>query len=64
MVAGFLISFAAADSVSGMLFMKNPRDLFTFSLVPALLTLVGIVACWVPALRAIRVDPSIALRDE
>ncbi|MCU1238827.1 MAG: hypothetical protein JWP63_6794, partial [Candidatus Solibacter sp.] len=63
-VAGFVISFAAADSVGGMLFMKNPRDLFTFSLVPALLTLVGVLACWVPAIRAIRIDPSSALRDE
>jgi predicted permease len=63
-VAGFVISLAAADSVSGMLFMKNPRDLFTFSLVPALLTVVGVFACWVPALRAIRIDPSIALRDQ
>ncbi len=63
-VSGFLISLAAAGAVGGMLFMKNPRDLFTFSFVPTLLTLVGIVACWVPALRAIRVDPSIALRDE
>jgi putative ABC transport system permease protein len=63
-MAGFLISFAAADSVGGMLFMKNPRDLFTFALVPAILTLVGILACWVPAVRAIRIDPSIALREE
>jgi predicted permease len=63
-VAGFVISFAAADSVGGMLFMKNPRDLFTFSLVPALLTLVGVLACWVPAIRAIRINPSSALRDE
>uniref|UniRef100_Q01ZZ7 Permease n=1 Tax=Solibacter usitatus (strain Ellin6076) TaxID=234267 RepID=Q01ZZ7_SOLUE len=63
-LAGFVISFAAADSVGGMLFMKNPRDLFTFALVPAMLTLVGILACWVPAARAIRIDPSIALREE
>jgi ABC-type lipoprotein release transport system permease subunit len=47
-----------------MLFMKTPRDLFTFSLIPAMLSLVGTVACWLPALRAIRIDPSSALRDE
>jgi ABC-type antimicrobial peptide transport system permease subunit len=63
-LAGFAVSLAVADSVSAMLFMKNPRDLVTFALVPALLTLVGIVAYWVPAIRAIRIDPSIALRDE
>jgi putative ABC transport system permease protein len=63
-LAGFAVSLAAADSVGVMLFMKNPRDLATFALVPSLLTLVGIVACWVPAIRAIRIDPSIALRDE
>ena len=63
-IAGFAVALAAAGTVRTMLFLKNPRDVVTFALVPAILTLVGIVACWVPAIRAIRIDPAIALRDE
>ena len=47
-----------------MLFVGNSHDAFTFVLVPAILTLVAIVACWIPALRATRIDPMVALRDE
>jgi ABC-type lipoprotein release transport system permease subunit len=47
-----------------MLFLHNPRDVLTFTLVPAILAVVGLVACWIPAVRATHVDPSVALRDE
>ena len=50
--------------MADLLFLTNPRDVLTFAVVPALLAVTGVVACWVPALRATRVDPSIALRDE
>jgi putative ABC transport system permease protein len=62
--AGGAVSLAAAGSVGGMLFLKNPRDAPTFVLVPAMLALVGVVACWIPAIRATNIDPSVALRDE
>jgi ABC-type antimicrobial peptide transport system permease subunit len=62
--AGAVLALATAGSVGSMLFLSNPRDAFTFTLVPAILALVGIVASWIPAIRATRVDPSIALRDE
>jgi predicted permease len=61
---GAVISLMAADSVSGLLFLRSPRDWFTFTLVPSILGLVGVVACWIPAMRAARVDPAVALRDE
>jgi predicted permease len=63
-VAGAGVSLAAAGRVGGMLFLHNPRDVLTFTLVPAILALVGVVACWIPAVRATNVDPSVALRDE
>jgi putative ABC transport system permease protein len=63
-VAGAGASLAAAGRVGSMLFLHNPRDLLTFTLVPAALALVGVVACWIPAIRATNVDPSVALRDE
>ena len=62
--AGEGAALGAAGGVGSMLFLKNPRDVLTFALVPAALLAVGAVACWIPAMRATRIDPSVALRDE
>ncbi len=62
--SGGAVSLAAAGSVGSMLFIKNPRDVLTFTLVPAALVLVGVLACWIPVIRAAHIDPSVALRDE
>jgi ABC-type antimicrobial peptide transport system permease subunit len=61
---GAVLSLASAGSVGGLLFLRDPRDIFTFTLVPSVLVLVGVVACWAPARRATRIDPLNALRDE
>jgi len=63
-VAGAGVALAAAGKVGGMLFLHNPRDVLTFTLVPSILALVGVAACWIPAVRATNVDLSVALRDE
>ena len=63
-VAGGAVSLAAAGSVGSMLFIENPRDVLTFTLVPAVLAAVGVMACWIPPIRATNIDPSAALRDE
>jgi predicted permease len=41
----------------------TPHDALTFATVPAVLLSCAVVACWVPALRAARVDPAVALRE-
>ena len=63
-VLGGLVSLALAGSVGSLLFLENPRDPMTFTVVPAVLTLAGVLACLIPARRSTRVDPSVALRDE
>jgi ABC-type antimicrobial peptide transport system permease subunit len=63
-IVGTILALASAQSVAGMLLLRHPRDVFTFTLVPSVLVLVGLLACWAPARRATRVDPAIALRDE
>ncbi len=47
-----------------MLFEVSPRDLPVFLSVPAVLLATGLLACCIPARRAIRVDPATALRAE
>jgi predicted permease len=68
-IAGVALGLAVAWSVStslltALLFSTNPRDLGTFGVVAVILTAVALVAAFVPARRATRVDPIVALRTE
>ncbi|HEX5601098.1 MAG TPA: ABC transporter permease [Pyrinomonadaceae bacterium] len=63
-VLGLLGAFALTRLMESLLFEVGTNDPLTFSLVAALLTLVSFVACYIPARRATRVDPLIALRSE
>jgi ABC-type antimicrobial peptide transport system permease subunit len=59
-----LITVLFGDGIANQLFNVNPRDPFTYAAVSVLLILVAFVATLVPARRATRVDPMIALRAE
>ena len=59
---GLLGSFFAARLLSGMLFGVAPGDPFTFAGVAIVLVGVAMLACYIPARRATRVDPLVALR--
>jgi ABC-type antimicrobial peptide transport system permease subunit len=55
-------AFFAARVIQGLLFGVAPHDPATFLGVAALMGLIGLGACWIPALRAARVDPAITMR--
>ena len=61
---GVAIAFWAGRFVKPLLFEVSPRDPVVFAFVAALLVLVAVAASWIPALRASRVDPNVALRTE
>ena len=61
---GVFVAFWAGRFVKELLFDVSPRDPLVFLLVPGILVLVAIAASWIPALRASRVDPNVALRSE
>ena len=50
--------------MSSMLFGVKPTDMVTFFVVVVTLCLIALVACYVPARRAMKIEPLIALRDE
>jgi len=60
---GLVAAFIAVRFVRGLLFGIEPTDLVTWTAVIVTLTLVGLLACVVPARRAMRIDPVRALRN-
>lgn len=60
-VAGALF---ATRLIRGLLFGVTPHDPLTLAGVAALMAAVGIGACWLPALRAARIDPAVAIRSQ
>jgi predicted permease len=61
---GLAGGYAAAQTLSSLLFGVTPRDLTTFAVAAALLIATTIAACLIPSARATRVDPVVALRAE
>ena len=61
---GLAAAWGAARLIREQLFGVPPSDPLTFLAVPSALALVAAVACWLPARRAARVDPVVALQAE
>jgi putative ABC transport system permease protein len=63
-VAGLIGAFALANVMASLLFGVSARDLATFSVVPWIVLMLILVGCYIPARRAAKVDPMVALRYE
>jgi predicted permease len=61
---GLAMALAVTRLLSGFLYGVSPFDPLTFAGIPFLLALVSLIACWLPARRATRVNPIEALRAE
>jgi predicted permease len=62
--SGLAVALAVTQGLSSFLYGVSAIDVVTFAGVPALLAAVALLACWIPARRATKVDPLVALRCE
>jgi putative ABC transport system permease protein len=63
-VIGAALAFGLTRLISTMLYGVKPSDPLTYALVAVALIAVALLACFIPARRAVKVDPMIALRHE
>jgi predicted permease len=61
---GLLLALVLGRALGSMLYQVSPLDPVAFSLAPAVLFATAVVACWVPARRATKLAPMVALRFE
>jgi putative ABC transport system permease protein len=62
--AGLIMSLVAARIIDRLLYQVSATDPLTYLVVLLLLAVVALVACYIPARRAMKVDPMTALRTE
>jgi putative ABC transport system permease protein len=61
---GLVGSLVVTRLIAGLLYQVRPADPITFAGIGLLLMMVALVACYLPARRATRVDPALTLRSE
>ena len=63
LAAGLALSLWTSRFVGALLFRLEPRDVMTFAAAVTVLVAASVLAAWIPARRAARVDPALVLRD-
>ena len=63
-LVGLALAYAGGQFFGQILYGVSPHDPMTYAAAMGLMGTVALIACWVPARRAIRVDPLTALRTE
>jgi len=64
LAVGLALALAGTRAMSGLIVGIKPTDPLTFAVVVAFLAAIALLACWIPARRAMRTDPLVALRYE
>ena len=64
LLVGIAVAMAGSRLIQGLLFGVPPHDPLTLGLVAGIMAAIGIGACWLPAARAARIDPAIAMRGQ
>jgi len=64
LILGITVAFAVTRVLRVFLFQTSATDVATFVAISAILTFVSLLACYLPARRALKVDPMVALRHE
>jgi predicted permease len=63
LILGLVAAALSAGVIRGLLFGVAPGDPMTFAGVVAIMAVIGLIACWVPATRAARIDPAVSMRS-
>ena len=61
---GLVLAFALAHGVANLMYQVSPNDPVVFGSITATITAIALLSSWLPARRAARIDPMVALRDE
>jgi ABC-type antimicrobial peptide transport system permease subunit len=63
-IAGLLLGLAATKPLSFIVYQATPRDPVVLAGVVLTMLFLGLIAAWIPAMRALRADPLVLLREE